>query len=199
MTDDYPPPTDSDAPMEEPWDAPDESGGGGSGADEVLAALLESVEQHQERLDALQELLNATPDGPWNWSLLSAEERCKLWARLYEWVKWLEDRYLRYLSPSKNGIPELIPDWYRHPIAVELLTSLMVAHASAYRKKASIPSFVLVEWHERCLWPTLARMDHLGLFRGATSREHWKGPDPHETFRDDERFAAWTAEETQPA
>lgn len=197
MTDQYPPPVDADAPMEQPWDPAGDSSAGGSGADEVLAALLESVEQHQERLDALQELLNATPDGPWNWSRLSSEERRKLWERLYEWVTWLEDRYLRYLSPSKDGIPELVPDWYRHPIAVELLTSLMVAHAAAYRKKASIPSFVLVEWHERCLWPTLARMDHLGLFRGATSRELWNGPEPHETHRDVDRFTEWVVQDTQ--
>lgn len=120
-----------------------------------------------------------------------------MWERLYEWVTWLEDRYLRYLSPSKDGIPELIPDWYRPPIAVELLTSLMVAHAAAYRKKASIPSFVLVEWHERCLWPTPARMDHLGLFRGATSRELWNGPAPHETHRDNDRFTEWVVQDTQ--
>lgn len=204
MTDNYyPAPDDDDAPADQPWEPTEGptagSGESGAGPDEVLASLLEAVEDHQERLDALQELLSATPDGPWNWSLLSDEERRKLWARLYEWVEWLEDRYLRYLSPSKNGIPELIPDWYRHPIAVELLTSLMVAHASAYRKKASIPSFVLVEWHERCLWPTLARMDHLGLFRGATSREAWGGPERRETFRDDERFATWVAEDTQPS
>lgn len=190
MTDDaYPYLDDTDAPPADP--GPTDTSA--AGADEILASLLESVENHQERLDALQELLNATPDGPWNWSRLSDEERRKLWTRLYEWVHWLEDRYLRYLSPAKNGIPELVPDWYRHPIAVELLTSLMVAHASAYRKKASIPSFALAEWHERCLWPTLARMDTLGLFRGATSRENWDGPVRSETFRDDARFTTWVS------
>lgn len=188
MTDDTYYPSPDDAPPADLGPSEDPA----AGADEILASLLESVENHQERLDALQELLNATPDGPWNWSLLSAEERHKLWTRLYKWVRWLEDRYLRYLSPAKNGIPELVPDWYRHPIAVELLTSLMVAHASAYRKKASIPSFALVEWHERCLWPTLARMDVLGLFRGAKSNELWDGPVRGETFLDDDRFATWT-------
>ncbi len=96
--------------------------------------------------------------------------------RLYEWVSWLEDRYLRNLFPVSGIIPEVPADWYRHPVAVEMLTALMVSHAAAYRKKAAPPSFALVEWHERCLWPTLARMESLKLFTRGVADSDWDGP-----------------------
>ncbi|MGW9159671.1 hypothetical protein [Microbacterium sp. NPDC055665] len=216
MTDTYyPGPSDEDAPPADVWGhddpAVDPSTGEVGGESEsvgvekmlfdlhtALTAQGEALEEHEKQLDGLRELLNATPDGPWNWAMLPPDARAKLWHRLYEWVGWLESRYLQYLSPAKNGIPELVADWYRHPIAVELLTSLMVAHAAAYRKKASIPSFALVEWHERCLWPTLARMDALGLFKSVVPNVPWDGPTEREMPHDDDRFTAWVADDTKP-
>lgn len=217
MTDDtyYSAPDDTDAPPADFWPQEDPTvntatgevreEGEPTGIEKMLMDLHagltaqgEALEEHEKQLDGLRELLNATPDGPWNWSMLPPDARRKLWRQLYEWVTWLEGRYLQYLSPSKNGIPELVADWYRHPIAVELLTSLMVAHAAAYRKKASIPSFALVEWHERCLWPTLARMDSLGLFARILPNVPWDGPTGRDMPHDEERFGSWVEGDTQP-
>ncbi|MBD8519138.1 SNARE domain-containing protein [Plantibacter sp. CFBP 8804] len=155
----------------------------------TAGTLQETIERHEGRLDDLDEMLQAIPDGPWAWHMLNTPERRKLWERLYGWVAWLEDRYLRNLSGSRTGV--FPADWYRHPVAVELLTALMVAHTSAYRRKASAPSFALVEWHERCLWPTLDRMSRLGLFPTDTETSNWDGPQLRPTRRDDDRFASF--------
>jgi len=153
----------------------------------------EALKAHQKQLDDLTDSLTAAPDGPWAWAVLRGAERENLWKRLFEWVTWLEDRYLRNLSPSRPGIPALHADWYRHPVAVELMTSLMVAHIAAYRKKATAPSFLLVDWHERALWPTLRRMDELGLFGTEHKENDWNGPELRPTRRDPDRFNRWMA------
>lgn len=81
-----------------------------------------------------------------------------------------------------------------------MLTALMVAHAAAYRKKAAAPSFALVEWHERCLWPTLARMETLKLFTRGIADTDWDGPTERPTRRNKDRFTTWMdAEVTPPA
>lgn len=165
----------------------------------MLTALQADQEQQQQRLTDIEDMLKAVPDGPWNWANLTGPERRKLWERLYQWVNWLEDRYLRHLFPTRGAIPEWPADWYRHPVAVEILTALMVAHAAAYRKKASPPSFALVEWHERCLWPTLARIDALKLWSRDDTTRDWNGPTPHPTRRNDTRFTQWMMSDVTPA
>lgn len=202
--DDYPWPVDQDAPPQDGHDDPWLDAGTGEVMDAGSAALLEKVlglvvqvqeeqQSQQKRLSEIEDDLKAAPDGPWNWANLTGDARRKLWERLYEWVSWLEDRYLRNLFPVGGIIPEFPADWYRHPVAVEMLTALMVSHAAAYRKKAAPPSFALVEWHERCLWPTLARMESLKLFTRGVADSDWDGPIERSTRRSDDRFGAWMA------
>lgn len=150
-----------------------------------------AIEAQQKEMDDLQASLAAAPDGPFAWAELRGLEREMLWRRLYDWVTWLEDRYLRNLSVARQGIPALHADWYRHPVAVEMLTALMVAHFAAYREKAAPPSFALVDWHERALWPTLARMEALGLFKREDEEKDWDGPEARNTRRDSSRFYGW--------
>lgn len=225
----FPPPSDEDAPPADPYagDAPPADPHAGEGAAgghadpwadpvtgvvtdddpsdpllkvaQAVAALQDNVEALQQRLDQIEDDIRAAPDGPWNWANLTAEARKKLWVRLYAWVSWLEDRYLRNLFPDRGLIPELPADWYRHPVAVEMLTALMVAHAAAYRKKAAAPSFALVEWHERCLWPTLARLDALKLWSREDAARDWNGPDSRPTRRNDDRFMEWVAADAAPS
>ncbi|WP_431031204.1 hypothetical protein [Plantibacter sp. RU18] len=160
----------------------------------LLAGMQEAIDGQQQQIDELNDMLTAIPDGPWAWHMLNRQEREKLWKKLYDWVAWLEDRYLRYLS---SRVVVFAADWYRHPVAVELLTALMVAHTSAYRRKTSAPSFVLVEWHERCLWPTLQRLSMLGI-TSEIAAANWDGPEQRPTRRDDDRFAAFLRTDLTP-
>lgn len=163
----------------------------------VIRAQQKSIDAVQSELEDLQAALAPAADGPYAWAELRGLEREMLWRRLYDWVTWLEDRYLRNLSPSRQGIPALHADWYRHPVAVEMLTSLMVAHFAAYREKAVAPSFALVDWHERALWPTFARMEQLGLFVREHEEKQWNGPELRGTRRDDERFVDWLSDDIE--
>ncbi len=192
------PPDDLGWPPEPPADeAP-------AAAADPFEVLLEMFEKHADTLQTLQDdfadLLDdikAKPDGPWAWAELKGKAREELWRRLFSWVAWLEDRYLRNLSKSRQGIPALHADWYRHPVAVELLTSLMVAHLAAYRRKAAPPSFALVDWHERALWPTLARMESLGLFHRDFEDKDWDGPEFRQTRRNEARWQTWLTEDIE--
>ncbi|MBD8104757.1 hypothetical protein [Plantibacter sp. CFBP 8775] len=180
--------------VEDPWgtDGADAGAAEGDPTSELLLHVVEGLEGLGSRVEAVEKLLLAQPDGPWTWASLNGEQQQKLFTELYEWVTWLEDRYLRYLGNQKAV---LIADWYRHPIAVELLTALMVAHHSVYRVKASAASFGLVEWHERCLFPTLERLIQLNLFpQDVQQLPRWDGPELRPTKRDQERFTAFVDE-----
>lgn len=173
-------------------DEPDAGASDGDPTAELLLQVVEGLEGLGLRVEVVEKVLQAQPDGPWTWASLTGEQQQKLFTELYEWVTWLEDRYLRYLGNQKAV---LVADWYRHPIAVELLTALMVAHHSVYRVKASAASFGLVEWHERCLFPTLERLIQLGLFpQDVQQLQRWDGPELRPTKRDDERFSAFVDE-----
>lgn len=189
-----PPGDDTDPPVDGSDELPVDPSTGEFTDDPVLhlvRGLQQVVQGQQAQIDELFELLKAEPDGPWNWADLTGDARERLWRRLYDFVMWLEDRYLRYLSPSRAGIPEFPADWYRHPVAVEMLTALMIAHAAAYRSKAAAASFDLVEWHERCLWPTLARLEALGLWNRDATAQDWDGPTQRATRRSNDRFGRW--------
>ncbi|TIH33777.1 hypothetical protein [Subtercola vilae] len=143
------------------------------GSEEELAALLEEITSGLENLDrhhgtllervdgldgSLSQILTylkTRPGGPWFWKELEGLEAAELWGQLFEWVAWLERRYVQYLGQDRYG---LRPCWYKHPLVVEHLTALMVSHAGAYRTAQSAPSAALFEWHERSLWPTLERI-----------------------------------------
>jgi hypothetical protein len=132
-----------------------------AGHDEELEYLGGAVGSLGGQITKIADWLESRPGGPWSWRTLDQETAKELWIELYDWVNWLRDRYLVNLTDEAY---RLINDWYKHPVAVELLTALMVSHQYVYRRTRSAPSFDLVEWHERCLWPTFSRMRALGLF-----------------------------------
>lgn len=144
------------APAAEPYTAE------APGADAVPGILsrLESVEQLA--VDLASELADYPAGGPWFWRELAPQQRAELWAELDDFVVWLQNRILTHVSDSSASIP---PCWYRHPDAVEMLTALMVAHSAAYRPKTHKPSFVLVDWFQRALWPTLETFKARNTFK----------------------------------
>ncbi len=123
--------------------------------------LDERVSNLEEAVAGIAELLRLAPDGPWVWHRLEPKARHKLATDLVEWVAWFNDRYVANLSAET--VQALPPRWFTNPVVVELLTALYVAYISVYSKRARVPSFGLVEWHERCLWPTLDRLKALKL------------------------------------
>lgn len=123
--------------------------------------LDERVGNLEEAVADIAELLRLAPGGPWVWHKLDPQARHKLATDLVEWVRWLSDRYLANLSAET--VQALPPRWFANPVVVELLTALYVAYISVYTPRQRVPSFGLVEWHERCLWPTLDRLKALKL------------------------------------
>ncbi|MFK3672465.1 hypothetical protein ACI2IX_20040 [Leifsonia aquatica] len=145
------------------------------------------------QLVKLLDWLDARPGGPWSWRTLDQKAARELWAELYEWVNWLRDRYLVNLTDETN---RLINDWYKHPVAVELLTALMVSHQSVYRRTKSAPSFDLVEWHERCLWPTFERMKTLNLFpKNMRAADPWTPEARIQRVPDEGNFASFVIDD----
>ncbi|MBO1741022.1 hypothetical protein [Leifsonia sp. TF02-11] len=138
--------------------------------------------------------LEARPGGPWSWRTLDQDAAKELWAELYDWVNWLRDRYLVHLSGDDTY--RLLNDWYKHPVAVEMLTALMVSHQYVYRRTRAAPSFDLVEWHERCLWPTFQRMRALNLFPTSHATDApWTPADPLPRTPDDDNFAEFVLDD----
>jgi len=122
---------------------------------EVLEALARRQEAVERAVDALSRRLGTTPaDGPWAWRGLGPGRRRELLTELREWVDWLITRY--ELRGEAQTIP---PCWYRHPVAVEELTALMVAWHAAYTADEGAPSDALINWHDRWLWPALHRLN----------------------------------------
>lgn len=94
------------------------------------------------------------PARPWLWRDLNSQQELELWTELGDFVDYLAHRYA-----AAQMTYRLSHCWYRHPIAVEELTALMVAHTYAYGVQE--PTTLLVEFHERSLWPTLRRVHEL--------------------------------------
>lgn len=150
--------------------------------------LITVVAEHGEVLTQLMDMLTAQPGGPWHWGFLDVAGQRKLWGKLGTWVEWLESRYLVHLPSSEY---ELAACWWRHPVAVELLTALMVAHLSAYSQKATVPSFTLVDWHLRALEPVFATLKSMKVFKNCVV-EHTEGS--RSARHDRVAFAAWVDE-----
>lgn len=152
----------------------------------------EKLQEHDDLIDGISRWIAMRPGGRWYWASLKGESARELWEKLYEFVEWLRDRYLQNLPNDGFQIPN---GWWQHPVAVEMLTALMVAHRSVYRTGKVQASFDLVEWHERCLWPTLQRMKQLTLFPTNTSVSNLYVPPPRITRTPDrEDFDAYLNE-----
>ncbi|TFH68157.1 hypothetical protein [Cellulomonas sp. HD19AZ1] len=152
------------------------------------SGLLPKLEEHQEAIDAILSLLEAAPGGPWAWDKLTGAALRDLWLKLGEWVAWLEQRYLIALSSDTY---ELARCWWRHPIAVELLTALMVAHWATYSAKVQVPSFALVDWHTRAFEPVFATLKAMRVFNNCKDGH----TDPTRSPKHDPAtFVAWVDE-----
>ena len=139
---------------------------------EGLDARLVNVETILPDLFDMYELRAA--GGPYYWETLPHDQAAKLWEDVGKFVTWLDGRYLTNLADPSYRLPAC---WYRHPIAVEELTALMVAHRAAYDTRSVKASSALVNWHQRALWPAL---DSLKLRAGlAGFRDRNEHREPH--------------------
>ena len=95
---------------------------------------------------------------------------------LGKFVAWLNGRYLTNLADPGY---RLAACWYRHPIAAEELTALMVAHRAAYATRSAKVSTALVDWHHRALWPTLDSLKLRAGLAGCRDRSEHRAPHTH--------------------
>jgi hypothetical protein len=110
---------------------------------------------------AVAETAEEDAGGPWAWDRVNDERRQALSGELTAFVTYLTDRYLRHLSAETYPFA---PRWFENPVAVEILTGVMVAHQAVYTDYKTEPSRDLADWHEHILWPALARIKALDLF-----------------------------------
>lgn len=110
---------------------------------------------------AVAETTEEDAGGPWSWARVNDERRQALASELAAFVTYLTDRYLRHLSAEAYPFA---PRWFENPVAVEILTGVMVAHQAVYTDYKTEPSRDLADWHEHILWPALARIKGLDLF-----------------------------------
>lgn len=126
-----------------------------------VGQLGDQVEDLTTAVEALMMTLQAAPGGPWHYGLITQGRRRELLIELGEWVRWLEHRYLVNLPAGDYPLPAC---WWRHPVAVELLTALMVSHKAVYTKSQAVPSRALVEWHTYALTPAFALLKSTNTF-----------------------------------
>lgn len=110
---------------------------------------------------AVAETAEEDAGGPWAWDRVNDERRQALAGELTAFVTYLTDRYLRHLSAETYPFASR---WFENPIAVEILTGVMVAHQAVYTDYKTEPSRDLADWHEHILWPALDRIKALALF-----------------------------------
>jgi len=137
---------------------------------ETLAALSDRLAAQEDLIAALIERLDHDehPGGPWAWRYLTEAQSRRLLQELQDWVGWLVGRY--ELGATRHQIP---PCWDQHPVAVEELTGLMVAWKAAYTSRNRGPSDDLLAWHDRWLWPCLARLnEQLQVWNACRAGEH---------------------------
>ncbi len=135
----------------------------------VLTALTDRLTQTEEILAQLVDgLTEDNPGGPWVWHLLDGDQQRELFAELREWVDWLIERYAVQSEQYR-----IEPCWYRHSVAVEELTALMVAYRAEYSPSQRKASAGLISWHTMWLWPCLARLNSMGIFAACRrDRQH---------------------------
>ena len=118
-----------------------------------------------------EKLEDDVPARVYRWEDLDGEQAAELWAELIAWVSWFRRRY------SVTGSDAVIPPcWYRHPVAVEELTALMVSHQSAYTLDE--PGSELSAFHVQWLWPTLRDLaERAGYKRCTDAKCSFKAPE----------------------
>lgn len=88
----------------------------------------------------------------WRWRTLEpGPRRTALWYELAKFITWYNARY----GHSAESVA-LWPCWPSHPVVVEELTGLMVAHDAAYAGED--PTDAIIAWHDRWLWPAIERI-----------------------------------------
>jgi len=162
---------------------------------EVLEALALRQEAVERAVDALSRRLGTPPaEGPWAWRTLGPSRRRELLTQLREWVDWLITRY--ELRAEGQTIPRC---WYRHPVAVEELTALMVAWQAAYSQDESAPSDALINWHDRWLWAALHRLNvQLRVWPKCTGGTH-ELPRPRPPLTEETDFMSFLDQHTTAA
>ena len=155
--------------------------------------LAETLSELTERLGLVEQILaevvealeSGIAHGPWAWAHLDSEEQRALFEELREWVDWMVVRY--HVS---NEAYRLQPCWYRHPVAVEELTALMVAWKAEYSQPKA--STGLTTWHSQSLWPALLRLNNdLKLFTACQREGAHVAKDVEPEVTDDLDFAAF--------
>jgi hypothetical protein len=103
----------------------------------------------------------------WRWRTLPpGPARTALWHEISAFVTWYNTRYGHAAQSTA-----IWACWPQHPVAVEELTALMVAHTAAYAGED--PTDAVIAWHDRWLWPAIERLhSRPGGFKGCTASTH---------------------------
>lgn len=134
------------------------------------------------------ELVKSPPKekpAPWNRKELADPAAAQLLTELRQWVDWYNDRY------GVNAESRIAGCWYRHAPVVEELTAVWVAWRVAYYGHKT-PSDAPVYWHERILWPAIARIRKNSWGLGACNPVH-KDPRPKNEPSTDDGFAEFVS------
>lgn len=200
----------ADIPLPDEEPAPENTGAGseagapgiapaGVDADGVLPSVEELVLDHDGQLGQLRadvdglvglvgDLLRKPPaekPAPWNWKELHGPGRVALLTELRQWVDWYNSRYG---VTADSRIPGC---WYRHGPVVEELTGVWIGWRAAYYGHQT-PNDAPASWHERILWPAIARITKTNWGLSACIPAH-KDPRPKTEPSTDNGFAAFTA------
>ena len=165
----------------------------------LLADVLDALTTRQHALERAFDALNRrvgapTKEGPWTWRALGPTQTRTLFGELRDWVDWLTVRY-----QLRGEAHTIAACWYRHPVAVEELTALMVAWRGAYLLDQAPPGDTLINWHDRWLWPTLHRLNtQLRVWAKCTAGVHQASPSTSPPTDGDD-FAGFLEQITAPA
>ena len=122
---------------------------------DVLALIADLQDQVNDLQDDLQTTqapaAKDPPPPPRRWA---DRANADAWAALVDWV---DNLVADYSIIGNNYIP---PCWPAHPGVVEELAALWRAWVAAVTadEAADAGALDLAEWHERCLWPCLRRV-----------------------------------------
>ncbi|MGI8769153.1 MAG: hypothetical protein ACR2I1_08650 [Propionibacteriaceae bacterium] len=137
----------------------------------ALRGQLDTLQQQPPPEDPAGDPDHARPPSAasrkWCWRSMDPSRTEQLWADLAGWVGWLRGRY-----PLAQVLPGC---WWAHTELVEELTALYRAWLGAVAG-GTPGTYNSVEWHDRWLPGTLARIRGWGADRCATGRTHQPKP-----------------------